>query len=83
MTAGSLRAAVCQALHAGVTGVIGFYAVWAGLGAAMAAILYAPAFAVVTRRFPKDFRRATIALTFLGAGAAHFTGAPSKARMSP
>jgi predicted MFS family arabinose efflux permease len=32
----------------------------------MAAILYAPAFAVVTRRFPRDFRRAIITMTFLG-----------------
>jgi MFS family permease len=44
----------------------GFYAVWAGLGAAMAAILYSPVFAVVTRRFPDDFRRAIIIMTFLG-----------------
>jgi hypothetical protein len=49
-----------------VTSVAGFYAVWAGLGAAMAAILYSPVFAVVTRRFPNDFRRAIILMTFLG-----------------
>jgi len=66
MTGGSVLAGVCLALHGSVTGVFGFYAVWAGLGAAMAAILYAPAFAVVTRRFPNDFRRAIITLTFLG-----------------
>lgn len=66
MTGGSVLAGVCLGLHGSVTGVIGFYAVWAGLGAAMAAILYSPAFAVVTRRFPADFRRAIITLTFLG-----------------
>lgn len=66
MTAGSLLAALCLALHGQVTGVVGFYAVWAGLGAAMAATLYSPAFAVVTRRFPGDFRRAIITITFLG-----------------
>ena len=66
MTAGSLLAGVCLLLHSRVTGVIGFYAVWAGLGAAMAAVLYSPAFAVVTRRFPNDFRRAIITMTFLG-----------------
>jgi MFS family permease len=66
MTCGSVLAALCLALHAGVTSVLGFYAVWAGLGAAMAAVLYAPAFAVVTRRFPQDFRRSIITLTFLG-----------------
>jgi hypothetical protein len=32
----------------------------------MAAVLYSPAFALVTRRFPHDFRRAIITLTFLG-----------------
>ncbi len=66
MTCGSLLAALCLLLHAQVTGIAGFYAVWAGLGAAMAAILYAPVFAVVTRRFPDDFRRAIIIMTFLG-----------------
>ena len=66
MTTGSLLAGVCLLLHSQVTGVTGFYAVWAGLGAAMAAVLYSPAFAVVTRRFPNDFRRAIITMTFLG-----------------
>ncbi|MFZ4480147.1 MAG: MFS transporter [Rhodoferax sp.] len=66
MTSGSLLAGACLILHAGVTSAAGFYAVWAGLGAAMAAILYAPVFAVVTRRFPDDFRRAIIFMTFLG-----------------
>jgi predicted MFS family arabinose efflux permease len=32
----------------------------------MSAILYTPVFAVVTRRFPDDFRRAIITMTFLG-----------------
>lgn len=66
MTCGSLLAALCLLLQGSVTGIVGFYVVWAGLGAAMAAILYAPAFAVVTRRFPNDFRRAIILMTFLG-----------------
>jgi hypothetical protein len=66
MTAGSVLAGVCLMLHGSVTGIVGFYAVWAGLGAAMATILYSPAFAVVTRRFPNDFRRAIITMTFLG-----------------
>lgn len=66
MTAGSVLAGICLVLHGRVTGVLGFYGVWAGLGAAMAAILYSPAFAVVTRRFPNDFRRAIITMTFLG-----------------
>ena len=66
MTGGSVLAGVCLLLQGSVSGMIGFYAVWAGLGAAMAATLYAPAFAVVTRRFPNDFRRAIILMTFLG-----------------
>jgi MFS family permease len=66
MTGGSLLAGVCLLLHSLVTSAVGFYLVWAGLGAAMAATLYAPAFALVTRRFPNDFRRAIILMTFLG-----------------
>ena len=66
MTGGSVLAGVCLLLHARVSSMAGFYAVWAGLGAAMAAILYSPVFAVVTRRFPDDFRRAIIFMTFLG-----------------
>jgi MFS family permease len=53
-------------LHSQVRSAAGFYAVWLLLGAALAATLYTPVFAVVTRRFPRDFRRAIITLTFLG-----------------
>lgn len=66
MTGGSLLVAVCLALHTQVHSLWAYYAVWIGLGAALAATLYTPAFAVVTRRFPADFRRAIITLTFLG-----------------
>jgi MFS family permease len=66
MTGGSLLVGACLLLHSGVTSVAGFYAVWLGLGAGLAATLYSPVFAVVTRRFPDDFRRAIITLTFLG-----------------
>ena len=66
MAAGSLLAGVCLSLHSLVTELFGFYAVWAGLGAAMSAVLYSPAFSVVTRRFPDNFRRAIITMTFLG-----------------
>ncbi len=48
MTGGSLLVAACLLLHSVVHGVAGFYAVWIGL----AATLYMPVFAVVTRRFP-------------------------------
>jgi MFS family permease len=66
MTGGSLLVAACLALHSAVHSVAAFYAVWIGLGTALAATLYNPVFAVVTRRFPHDFRRAIITLTFLG-----------------
>lgn len=66
MTTGSVLAGVCLAMQGTVSGAAGFYLAWAGLGAAMAGVLYSPAFAVVTRRFPGDFRRAIITMTFLG-----------------
>jgi MFS family permease len=66
MTGGSLLVAAGLALHAQVRSVEGFYLAWTLLGAALAATLYAPVFSVVTRRFPHDFRRAIITLTFLG-----------------
>lgn len=66
MTGGSLLVGLCLMLHSQIDGVAGFYAVWLGLGAGMAATLYPPAFAVVTRRFPHHFRRAIITMTFLG-----------------
>lgn len=66
MTGGSVLVGLCLALHSTVNSATGFYAVWLGLGAGLSATLYAPAFAVVTRRFPSDFRRAIITMTFLG-----------------
>ena len=66
MTLGSVLAGLCLALHSGVSSLLQLYVLWAVLGAAMAAVLYSPAFALVTRRFPQDFRRAIITLTFLG-----------------
>ncbi len=66
MTLGSALAGVCLVLHTFVTSLAGFYLVWTALGVAMSAILYTPVFAVVTRRFPNDFRRAIITMTFLG-----------------
>jgi MFS family permease len=66
MTAGSLAVATGLLLHSQVHSAAGFYASWALLGSALAATLYNPVFAVVTRRYPHDFRRAIITLTFLG-----------------
>lgn len=66
MTAGSVLVGACLALHAFIDSLAGFYLVWAALGVAMAATLYTPVFAVVTRRYPDSFRRAIITMTFLG-----------------
>ena len=66
MTGGSVLVAAALALHSQVRSVEAFYAIWLLLGAALSATLYNPVFAVVTRRFPDDFRRAIITLTFLG-----------------
>jgi len=66
MTGGSLLIGAGLIAHGFVTTLIGFYAVWALIGLGMAASLYSPVFAVVTRRFPASFRRAIITITFLG-----------------
>ncbi|TFY96690.1 MFS transporter [Ramlibacter humi] len=66
MTGGSLLAAGALLLHGAVHAPWSFYAAWIAIGVAMSATLYTPVFAVVTRRFPDDFRRAIITLTFLG-----------------
>ncbi|PUE62477.1 MFS transporter [Limnohabitans sp. 2KL-17] len=66
MSLGSLWVGAGLVAHGFVESVAGFYAMWVWLGLGLAATLYTPAFAVVTRRFPQDFRRAIITLTFLG-----------------
>jgi MFS family permease len=66
MTGGSVLVAVALLLHSAIGSLAAFYAVWTLLGVGMAATLYAPVFAVVTRRYPQDFRRAIITMTFLG-----------------
>jgi MFS family permease len=66
MAWGSAWVGLCLFAHSFIDSLFGFYAVWLGLGLGMSATLYAPVFAVVTRRFPNDFRRAIIIMTFLG-----------------
>jgi MFS family permease len=66
MTAGSAGVGLLLFLHSFVDSLAGFYAVWTALGCCLAATLYNPVFAVVTRRYPHAFRRAIITLTFLG-----------------
>jgi len=66
MTAGSLAGAVLLASLSHVQSVVALYAVWAGLGAVMAATLYDPAFAVISRLFAANYRRAITMLTLFG-----------------
>ena len=66
MAVGSLAVAAGLLLHSQIQSATGFYAAWMLLGCALAASLYNPVFAVVTRRYPHDYRRAIITLTFLG-----------------
>ena len=66
MTSCSLLAGACLIAHSFITTPAAFYAVWLLLGVALGGTLYTPVFAVVTRRFPNDFRRAIITITFLG-----------------
>ena len=66
MTLGSLVVALGLALHTLVDSLAGYYGVWILLGVGLAGTLYPPAFAVVIRRYPNDFRRAIIVITFLG-----------------
>ena len=66
MTGGSVVVGLGLLAHSQIHSLTGLYLVWAWLGLGLSATLYTPAFAVVTRRFPNDFRRGIIMLTFLG-----------------
>jgi MFS family permease len=63
MTAGSTLATVLVLALAAVTTLPGFYLLWAGIGLAMAAVLYEPAFATITAWFTHQRDRALLALT--------------------
>ena len=66
MTLGSLWTGLSLLALSQVQTLWQFWGAWLMLGVGCAATLYPPAFAVLTRRFPTDFRRAIISLTFLG-----------------
>lgn len=66
MGAGTVLAAVMLALLSTVHSVTGLYLIWAGIGVAMSATLYQPAFAVLTQIFEGGFRRAITMLTLFG-----------------
>jgi MFS family permease len=65
MTAGSVGATLLLLAWARVETLVGFYAIWIGLGVAMAAVLYEPAFAVVANWFVRGRGRALTLLTFV------------------
>jgi hypothetical protein len=56
MVCGSLLAAAMLALWSQAESIVTLFVVWVGLGAAMAATLYDPVFALVTRDYPDGFR---------------------------
>jgi MFS family permease len=65
MTAGSVAATVLVLAWARVTDLGAYYAVWAGIGVVMAAVLYEPAFVVIATWFRDgaERTRALLALT--------------------
>ena len=66
MTAGSLGNSLLLAIWSSVEDPAAFYALWFGLGACMAATLYEPVFAVLTRSFHRTFRQRIAATTLIG-----------------
>jgi predicted MFS family arabinose efflux permease len=66
MTAGSVLGAVMLAAWSEVADIGAFYVVWLGLGLALAATLYDPVFAVVTRLFPESYGTRITVLTLVG-----------------
>jgi MFS family permease len=66
MCAGSALAGASFIALAFVQNQWQLYGTWIALGVAMSGCLYQPAFSVLIRRYPEDFRRAIITLTFLG-----------------
>ena len=66
MGAGSLLAVAMLLLLSQTTSLPAFYAIWIGLGIAMGAVLYDPAFAVITACFGADARKGITALTLVG-----------------
>ena len=66
MGTGSVMAALGFLALSWAASATAFYLCWLWLGVAMSGVLYTPVFAIITRRYPQDFRRAIITLTFLG-----------------
>jgi MFS family permease len=65
MTAGSVAATVLMLALSQVQTLLQFYVVWALTGVVMSAVLYEPAFAVVTAWFERNRTRAITAVTLM------------------
>lgn len=64
MALGSVGGGACMVAWAAVTDKVTFYLVWAAMGVSWAALLYEPAFAVVTKWFVAKRGRALAIITF-------------------
>jgi MFS family permease len=69
MTAGSVAGVALLIGWSQVSSLAALYALWAGMGIVMAAVLYEPAFTVLAKQFPEpaERRRAMTAMTLVGA----------------
>ena len=72
MTGGSLLAAALLVVWSRIDSLPLFYAMWIGLGASQAVVLYEPAFAVITRVYGPRYKQAILLMTFLGGLASTF-----------
>jgi cyanate permease len=66
MSLGSILAVVLVLAWSQVDSLLAFYLIWMGLGVAMAAVLYEPAFAVIAVWFARQRGRALTVLTLVG-----------------
>jgi sugar phosphate permease len=66
MTLGSTVGAILLLVWASVEDLLAFYLVWVGIGLAMAATLYEPAFAVLAKWFERGRARALLLVTLAG-----------------
>ncbi|CAB3765284.1 MFS transporter [Paraburkholderia solisilvae] len=66
MTWGSVLATAMLALWSQAHSLTTLFIAWIGLGVAMAATLYDPVFAIITRNFPGSFRKRITLITLVG-----------------
>jgi MFS family permease len=65
MVCGTVLASAMLAVWSQAHGLVTLFVVWIGLGVAMAATLYDPVFAVITRDFPGSFRKKITLITLV------------------